>query len=87
MPTQMRPLMRAVEDSVICVRNAGRSQQLIAEFGETRPADVIRGCADRVLDQYDDVPIRSQILTLATNRRASASAKRTARSSKPAKDP
>jgi hypothetical protein len=26
---------------------------------------VIRGCADRVLDQYDDVPIRSHILTLA----------------------
>jgi hypothetical protein len=26
---------------------------------------VIRRCADRVLDQYDDVPIRSHILTLA----------------------
>jgi hypothetical protein len=26
---------------------------------------VIRGCADRVLDQDDDVPIRSHILTLA----------------------
>ena len=39
--------------------------QLIAEFGETREAEVIRGCADRVLDQYDDVPIRSHILTLA----------------------
>jgi protein-tyrosine-phosphatase len=38
---------------------------LIDEFGETRPAEVIRGCADRVLDQYDDVPIRSHILTLA----------------------
>jgi hypothetical protein len=39
--------------------------QLIAEFGETREADVIRRCADRVLDQYDDVPVRSHILTLA----------------------
>ena len=39
--------------------------QLIDEFGENRPAEVIRGCADRVLDQYDDVPIRSHILTLA----------------------
>jgi len=39
--------------------------QLIAEFGETREAEVIRGCADRVLDQYDHVPIRSHILTLA----------------------
>ncbi len=39
--------------------------QLIDEFGQDRPAEVIRGCADRVLDQYDDVPIRSHILTLA----------------------
>ena len=38
---------------------------LIEEFGETRPAEVIRGCADRVLEDYDDVPIRSHILTLA----------------------
>jgi len=39
--------------------------QLIEEFGERRTPEVIRGCADRVLDQYDDVPIRSHILTLA----------------------
>jgi arsenate reductase len=39
--------------------------QLIDEFGDSRCAGVIRGCADRVLDQYDDVPIRSHILTLA----------------------
>lgn len=38
---------------------------LIDEFSETREPEVIRGCADRVLDQYDDVPIRSHILTLA----------------------
>jgi protein-tyrosine-phosphatase len=38
---------------------------LIEEFGDARRAEVIRGCADRVLDQYDDVPIRSHILTLA----------------------
>ena len=41
---------------------------LIDEFGDTRPAEVIRGCADRVLDQYDDVPIRSHILTLSHKR-------------------
>jgi arsenate reductase (thioredoxin) len=35
------------------------------EFGATRPPEVIRGCADRVLEQYDDVVIRSHILTLA----------------------
>ena len=39
--------------------------QLIDEFGDTRPPEVIRGCADRVLDDYDDVPVRSHILTLA----------------------
>jgi arsenate reductase len=41
---------------------------LIEEFGDRRPPEVIRGCADRVLDDYDDVPIRSHILTLAHKR-------------------
>jgi hypothetical protein len=39
--------------------------QLIDEFGETRAPEVIRGCADQVLGQYDDVPVRTHILTLA----------------------
>jgi arsenate reductase len=39
--------------------------ELIAEFGDRRAPEVIRGCADRVLDQYDDVPIRTHIFTLA----------------------
>ena len=30
--------------------------------------EVIRGCADRILDDYDDVPIRSHIFTLAHKR-------------------
>jgi arsenate reductase len=38
---------------------------LIEEFGDAREPEVIRGCTDRILDQYDDVPIRSHILTLA----------------------
>jgi arsenate reductase (thioredoxin) len=42
--------------------------QLIEEFGETRAPELIRGCADRILDDYDDVPIRSHILTLAHKR-------------------
>ena len=41
---------------------------LIQEFGETRDPEVIRGCADRILDEYDDVPIRSHIFTLAHKR-------------------
>ncbi len=42
--------------------------QLIQEFGDIRPAEVIRGCADRILDDYDHVPIRGHILTLAHKR-------------------
>jgi arsenate reductase len=42
--------------------------ELINEFGDKHPAEVIRGCADRVLDDYDDVPVRSHILTLAHRR-------------------
>ncbi len=41
---------------------------LIEEFGETRPPEVIRGCADRILEDYDDVPVRSHILTLGHKR-------------------
>ena len=42
--------------------------QLISEFGETRPPEVIRGCADRILNDYDDVRVRTHILTLAHKR-------------------
>ncbi len=42
--------------------------QLIDEFGETRSPEVIRECADRILEGYDDVPVRSHILTLAHKR-------------------
>jgi arsenate reductase (thioredoxin) len=42
--------------------------QLIDEFGDTRSPEVIRGCADRILDEYDDVPVRTHIFTLAHKR-------------------
>jgi arsenate reductase (thioredoxin) len=41
---------------------------LVAEFAERHPPAVIRGCADRVLEEYDDVPVRSYILMLAHKR-------------------
>ena len=41
---------------------------LVAEFAERHPPAVIRGCADRVLEKYDDVPVRGYILTLAHKR-------------------
>ena len=41
---------------------------LVAEFGETRPAEEIRACADAILAEYDDAPVRSFVLTLAHRR-------------------
>jgi len=40
------------------------------QFGEVRDPEVIRACANAVLDRYDDVPIRTHILTLARRRTA-----------------
>jgi len=39
---------------------------LVEEFGEVTPAETIRACADRMLRPYNDVPVRSFVLTLAT---------------------
>jgi arsenate reductase (thioredoxin) len=41
---------------------------LIEEFGDTREPELIRRCTDRILDEYDDVPIRSHIFSLAHKR-------------------
>jgi arsenate reductase len=35
------------------------------EFGDTHPADEIRRCADAILGQYDDAPVRSLVATIA----------------------
>jgi protein-tyrosine-phosphatase len=51
----------------VCTHNAGRSQMAQALFDRYAPADV-RGACRRVLDDYDDVPIRSHIFTLAHKR-------------------
>ena len=42
---------------------------LVEEFGHRLEDEEIRGIADGILDQYDEVPIRSFVMTLA-NRRA-----------------
>jgi arsenate reductase len=42
---------------------------LVAEFGDRLDDDEIRRIADEILETYDDVPIRSFVMTLA-NRRA-----------------
>jgi NADPH-dependent 2,4-dienoyl-CoA reductase/sulfur reductase-like enzyme len=41
---------------------------LIDEFGERHPAETIRRCADLILNDYDHVPVRSHIMTLAHKR-------------------
>ncbi len=38
---------------------------LAEQFAGLRSPEEIRACADAVLDRYDDVPVRSHILTLA----------------------
>jgi hypothetical protein len=44
---------------------------LVEEFGGQLQDEEIRAIADEILDTYDDVPIRSFVMTLA-NRRARA---------------
>ena len=41
---------------------------LVEEFGEEKPAEEIRVCADTVLAAFADVPVRSFVLTLAHRR-------------------
>ena len=39
---------------------------LVEEFEGFRSPEAIRACADAILDRYDDVPVRSHILALAS---------------------
>jgi arsenate reductase len=41
---------------------------LVDEFGEAKPAEEIRACADAILSEFDDVPVRSFVLTIAERR-------------------
>ena len=41
---------------------------LAEEFAGVRSDGEIRACADAILDNYDDVPIRSHVMTLAMRR-------------------
>jgi arsenate reductase len=41
---------------------------LVAEFSERKTGDEIRACADKILEEYDDAPVRSFVLTLADRR-------------------
>jgi hypothetical protein len=41
---------------------------LVEEFGEEKPAEEIRACADAVLAEFADVPVRSFVVTLARRR-------------------
>jgi hypothetical protein len=41
---------------------------LADEFGGSKAREEIRACADAILSQFDDVPVRSFVLTLAQRR-------------------
>ena len=41
---------------------------LVNEFGATKPAEEIRACADAILSEFDDAPVRSFVLTIAERR-------------------
>ncbi len=41
---------------------------LVDDFGETKGGEEIRACADAILSDYDDAPVRSFVLTLAERR-------------------
>jgi arsenate reductase len=41
---------------------------LVREFEATKPPEEIRACADAILGDYDDAPVRSFVLTLAHRR-------------------
>jgi arsenate reductase (thioredoxin) len=53
------------------MRMASLVPGLVDEFGDRLTGEEIRQIADEILDTYDDVPIRSFVMTLA-NRRARA---------------
>jgi arsenate reductase len=41
---------------------------LVDDFGEHKSGEEIRACADAILSDYDDAPVRSFVLTLAERR-------------------
>jgi arsenate reductase (thioredoxin) len=41
---------------------------LVEEFGASKSGEEIRACADAILGEFDDVPVRSFVLTLAERR-------------------
>jgi arsenate reductase (thioredoxin) len=41
---------------------------LVGEFGGTRSDEEIRACADAILCEYDEVPVRSFVMTIAHRR-------------------
>jgi hypothetical protein len=50
------------------VRMARLVPGLVEEFGDRLTDEEIRRLADEILETYDDVPVRSFVMTLATRR-------------------
>jgi arsenate reductase (thioredoxin) len=68
---QIRQLVHQRLDAIYSDRTAHQLRlarilpELAAEFAGRRTDEEIRACADAILTQYDDVPVRSYITTLA----------------------
>lgn len=52
---------------------------LVDDFGENKSGEEIRACADAILADYDDAPVRSFVLTLAERRLSQRATVRRAR--------
>jgi len=50
------------------LRLAAMLPSLVEEFGESRSPEEIRACADAVLADYDDVPVRGHVQAIAHRR-------------------
>ena len=50
------------------LRLAGLLPPLVREFGDERPPELIRSCADAILDQYSDAVVRTYAQTIALRR-------------------
>jgi protein-tyrosine-phosphatase len=71
---RVRELVEGRVDEIRADRSGHRRRlaqmlpSLVEEFGRTKSADEIRACADAILTEFDDAPVRSFVLTIAQRR-------------------
>jgi arsenate reductase (thioredoxin) len=71
---RVRDLVEARADEIRADRGGHQRRlaqllpSLVDEFAETKTGEEIRACADAILNDFDDVPVRSYVLPLARRR-------------------